>query len=173
MKIKKAFLSILVIACLFVPVSSQATPKKRFGTTTSLITGTLPTGGGFTGLVDITSFTVQNGALAAAGTLTGTLQDAAGNVIGTVTGVPVTIPVTSLTASCPILTLTLGPLHLNLLGLVVDLNQVVLNITAESGPGNLLGNLLCAVAGLLDGGGALQTLLQGIASLLNQLLAAL
>jgi hypothetical protein len=28
---------------------------------------------------------------------------------------------------------------------------VVLNITAEPGPGNLLGNLLCAVAGLLDG----------------------
>jgi hypothetical protein len=28
-----------------------------------------------------------------------------------------------------------------------------LDITAVRGPGNLLGNLLCAVAGLLDGGG--------------------
>ena len=44
-----------------------------------------------------------------------------------------------------------------------------LNITAESGPGNLLGNLLCAVAGLLDNGGALTS----IASLLNQILQAL
>ena len=52
---------------------------------------------------------------------------------------------------CQILNLTLGPLHLNLLGLVVNLNQVHLRITAVSGPGNLLGNLLCAVAHLLDG----------------------
>jgi hypothetical protein len=52
---------------------------------------------------------------------------------------------------CQILNLTLGPLHLNLLGLVVDLNRVHLRITAHRGPGNLLGNLLCAVAHLLDG----------------------
>lgn len=51
---------------------------------------------------------------------------------------------------CKILNLTLGPLHLNLLGLVVNLNKVHLTITAVSGPGNLLGNLLCAVAHLLD-----------------------
>ena len=46
--------------------------------------------------------------------------------------------------SCQILDLVLGPLHLDLLGLVVDLNQVHLTITAERGPGNLLGNLLCS-----------------------------
>ena len=51
---------------------------------------------------------------------------------------------------CQILNLTLGPLHLNLLGLVVDLNRVHLRITAHRGPGNLLGNLLCAVANLLN-----------------------
>lgn len=51
---------------------------------------------------------------------------------------------------CQILNLTLGPLHLNLLGLVVNLNRVHLRITAVRGPGNLLGNLLCAVAHLLD-----------------------
>jgi hypothetical protein len=53
--------------------------------------------------------------------------------------------------TCQILRLVLGPLDLNLLGLRIQLNQVILNITAEQGPGNLLGNLLCAVAGLLDG----------------------
>jgi len=67
--------------------------------------------------------------------------------------------------TCQILTLTLGPLHLDLLRLVVDLNQVNLTITAQSGPGNLLGNLLCAVAHLLDG-----TQLTGLTNLLNQLL---
>jgi hypothetical protein len=38
---------------------------------------------------------------------------------------------------CQILDLTLGPLNLNLLGLVVTLNQVHSNITAVRGPGNL------------------------------------
>ena len=52
---------------------------------------------------------------------------------------------------------------------MIDLNQVVLKITAESGPGNLLGNLLCAIAGLLDNGGALNRLV----GLLNNLLRAL
>jgi hypothetical protein len=52
---------------------------------------------------------------------------------------------------------------------VVTLDVVHLNITAEQGPGNLLGNLLCAIAGLLDGGGPLA----GITALLNQILGAL
>jgi hypothetical protein len=73
---------------------------------------------------------------------------------------------------CTILDLTLGPLHLDLLGLVVDLNQVHLVITAQRGPGNLLGNLLCAVAYLLNGSGS-PNALQQIANLLNQILANL
>src|SRR3954471_13993394 len=77
-------------------------------------------------------------------------------------------------AACQILNLVLGPLHLNLLGLVIDLNQVILNITAQPGDGNLLGNLLCAVAGLLDGTpltgllGQILTLLNSILAILNQ-----
>ena len=69
-------------------------------------------------------------------------------------GLPVASPINldGTTASCEILDLVLGPLDLDLLGLVVTLDTVHLNITAEQGPGNLLGNLLCAVAGLLDGG---------------------
>jgi hypothetical protein len=75
-------------------------------------------------------------------------------------------------ASCDILNLVLGPLDLNLLGLEVHLNQVVLDIVAQSGAGNLLGNLLCAVAGLLDGGG-LGGLLGQLSDLLNQILGVL
>jgi len=60
-------------------------------------------------------------------------------------------------------------LHLDLLGLVIDLNPVILNITAHPGPGQLLGNLLCAVAHLLDNGGPLT----GVSALLNQLLGRL
>jgi hypothetical protein len=75
-------------------------------------------------------------------------------------------------AACDILNLVLGPLHLDILGLVIDLNRVVLNIVAVAGAGNLLGNLLCAVAGLLDGG-PLGGLLAQLTDLLNQILAAL
>jgi len=63
----------------------------------------------------------------------------------------------------------LGPLHLDVLGLTVDLSEVVLDISAQAGPGNLLGNLLCAVVHLLDGPG----ILAAIANILNQINAIL
>ena len=46
---------------------------------------------------------------------------------------------------CPILDLILGPLHLDLLGLIVDLNQVHLSITADPN-GGILGSLFCSLA---------------------------
>jgi hypothetical protein len=45
---------------------------------------------------------------------------------------------------CQVLDLVLGPLHLNLLGLIVDLNQVHLQITADPS-GGILGSLLCSL----------------------------
>jgi hypothetical protein len=45
---------------------------------------------------------------------------------------------------CPVLSLVLGPLHLNLLGLVVDLNQIHLVLNAEP-KGGVLGSLFCGV----------------------------
>lgn len=73
--------------------------------------------------------------------------------------------------TCGVLNLVLGPLDLDLLGLQVHLNRVVLNIVAVTGAGNLLGNLLCAVTGLLDGG--LGGLLGQVQSLLNRILGVL
>jgi hypothetical protein len=75
--------------------------------------------------------------------------------------------------TCQILNLVLAPLDLNLLGLQVHLDKVVLNIVAQSGAGQLLGNLLCAVAGLLDGGGTLSQLLTKLGQILDQLLMGL
>lgn len=54
------------------------------------------------------------------------------------------------TGECPILELVIGPIFLDLLGLQVETNQIEIDITAVAGEGNLLGNLLCAVASLLD-----------------------
>jgi hypothetical protein len=64
----------------------------------------------------------------------------------------------------------LGPLGLNLLGLKVHLNQVVLDITAQSGPGNLLGNLVCSVANLLNQPALPVQQLTGLLNILQQLL---
>lgn len=55
-------------------------------------------------------------------------------------------PAKSPLAICPVLDLTLGPLDLNLLGLMVHLDQVHLTITADS-EGGILGSLLCSLAG--------------------------
>lgn len=79
------------------------------------------------------------------------------------------MPSAAALGSCDVLNLVLGPLDLNLLGLKVHLDKVVLNIVAASGAGALLGNLLCAVAGLLDSAGGLSQ----ISALLNQILGAL
>jgi hypothetical protein len=124
---------------------------------------------------------------------TATLSDTAGNTLGTVTNLKAVYDaatntttisgrftdtvgnVTNFTTNligaqgtCQILHLELGPVDLNLLGLMVHLDRVVLDITAQSGSGNLLGNLLCAVAHLLDDG-PFNTILADLTDLLNQI----
>ncbi len=47
--------------------------------------------------------------------------------------------------TCPVLDLVVGPLNLQLLGLVVDLQKVHLNVTATRGAGKL-GDLFCTLA---------------------------
>ena len=134
--------------------------------------------GEFTGTLRIIRFAVQDGKLVASGIVTGTLMDENGvstAVIRTVVlpvntgGGATTLAAAPAAVSCDILHLELGPLDLDLLGLVVHLDKVVLDLTAVPGAGNLLGNLLCAITNLLNGGG----LLTQIADLLNQILSLL
>jgi hypothetical protein len=127
-------------------------------------------GGTFTGTLDIVRFAIRRGQLVAVGELTGVVRDAAGNIVRTITDQLVELPVLGTTSgTCQILNLDLGPLDLNLLGLRVQLSRIVLNITAIPG-GGLLGDLLCAIANLLDGNGRA---LGRLRNLLNDLLAAL
>ena len=109
----------------------------------------------------INSISVQNGQLVASGTATATVK-------GQTTTVPFTAPVTiavaadqSAATDCPVLDLTLAPLHLDILGLVVDTSPICLNIVAHHGEG-LLGDLLCSVANLLNGGLSLDQILNGL-----------
>ena len=151
---------------LLVPATANAAAPTGAGINQAVTQG-VPGIWSFTGSVNLTRVAVQNGQLVGIGTVTGTLTNI---LTGASTAVnqAFTVPL-ALTGSCSILDLTLGPIHLDLLGLVVDLNAVHLQITAQQGPGNLLGNLLCAVARLLDGGGPLS----GLAALLNQILRIL
>src|SRR5579859_2330669 len=127
---------VLLGITLLVPLSAQAASSHTQGATVTQnvtnrftgipVSGTTSTGGTFKGHLNVTSFADQAGSLVANGTVNGTVRDAAGKVVGTVTNQAVTLPVNPTTATCTILNLVLGPLHLNVLGLVVDLNQVVL-----------------------------------------------
>jgi hypothetical protein len=135
------------------------------------------TGDIFSGAFQIQSFATRtiNGVptLVAVGQLSGVLQTVNGavNVVLGNVALPIgNMNVTGQNGACEILHLELGPLDLNVLGLLVHLDQVVLDISAQPGPGNLLGNLLCQVAGLLDGG---FTNPNQLIALLNRLLAIL
>ncbi len=119
--------------------------------------------GTFSGTLNVTQFADQNNTLVALGTLSGTLKNKAGQVIATIKDKPVTMAVPTLDPSCSILTLVVGPIHLDVLGLVVDVSQITITVTAQ--PGTLLGGLLCQLAGA--------TTLQQIVTLLNEILALL
>ena len=147
-------------------ITPTASTAQSRATATSTINQTIAGVGTFVGTFTPAGFTTQNGQLAVTGLLSGTFTSVNGTVTQISQNLTTTVTSASATGSCSILSLTLGPLHLNVLGLVVDLNQVVLNITAQQGPGNLLGNLLCSVANLLNGG----TGLNGLVTLLNHLL---
>jgi hypothetical protein len=138
------------------------------------ITGTFTDSSGGTGTATgtftPTQFVADGDNILAQGVADVTLTDSAGQRVGAQSQA-ITMPVGIAQSSCQILDLVLGPLDLDLLGLVVHLDRVHLNITAEPGPGNLLGNLLCAIAGLLNPGPL--TDLQALINLLNQIIALL
>ena len=139
------------------------------------ISGTAANGKQFTGTYTINRFVAKGDQVFAVGKLKGTLKNR------TVTKRGVRIPVESFgvapagaaraaqipQVACRILSLVLGPLDLNLLGLRVQLNQVNLLITAIPG-GGLLGDLLCGISNLLNPAGLLGNTL---AQILNSLLA--
>ena len=182
-----AALAALVGSLVTIPATSALAQGGNNPNTNRLdvpITGVVQNVGTIAGTFKISKFAMQSGALVAIGQLNGTITDTAGNVRTVVTTIAWPVATggssaandaggscdgESATRACDILNLVLGPLHLDLLGLVVDLNQVVLTITGTTGAGDLLGNLLCAITGLFDAA----SIGQQLVNLLNQLIGVL
>ena len=156
--------------------ASTALSTSKAGSISSRVNGTFNHGAGKVHGTFVPKRFIQKGKHAYAyGVLHTTLRRADGSLRGRTSKV-VSIPlkrgvVDPGKANCQVLDLVLGPLDLNLLGLKVHLDRVVLNIVAASGAGALLGNLICAVAGLLDGTGLLNLL--KLVNQLNRILNAL
>ena len=183
-----AVLLALASAFIFAPFSAVAAPKDKKPLKNVPVAGVLADGGTFKGKVSITKFGYdQATGLWVSGVLIGTATTADGAVhqdisqsfsqvhasltsgsSSAATGAASAFAITP-QATCGILDLDIGAIHLDLLGLVVDLAPIHLDITAVSGAGNLLGNLLCAVAGLLDPNGLLTDLINNLTQLLDLL----
>jgi len=111
--------------------------------------------------------------------LSGQLTKLLNGVLGALENGNATVGGMASNGACNILNLSLGPVDLTLLGLNVHLDNcadgpVTLDITAQRGPGNLLGNLLCGLSSLLDNGnvnlGALSRRLDRIGHVIGDIL---
>ena len=160
-RLAAATLVLFMTSIAAAPLAAAQAPQRQALSVPIVGTGS---GGAFNGAFQLQRFATENGSVVAVGLLTGTVTTTAGAV--TSVARTIALPVAIGETTCQILHLDLGPLSLDLLGLQIDLSRVVLDITAQAGAGNLLGNLLCAVAGLLDNP-------SGLARLLNQILGAL
>jgi hypothetical protein len=146
----------------YAAAAAQGPTNRASSALTIPVTGT--GAGTFTGTFQLKKFVVQDGVVMASGILSGTVSTATG-VVGSILKT-VLLRVIIGQTTCDILHLDLGPLSLDLLGLQIDLSRIVLDITAQTGAGNLLGNLLCAVANLLNDPGGLARLLDRILDIL-------
>jgi hypothetical protein len=88
----------------------------------------------------VANFDIPLNQKSSAATTTDTTSTTSTTATTTTTSGP-TIPA----GQCEVLNLVLGPLHLDLLGLIVDLNKIQLHITAN--PVGTLGTLFCQLAG--------------------------
>jgi hypothetical protein len=133
-------------------IASAQTSTQSFGKVVK-VTGTAKNGKKLKARYTINHFIAKGSKTYAVGTLKGTIgrtHFTKRNVkmpVGTAAG---SAQAAQVTPSCQILDLVINPITLNLLGLRVHTDTIHLNITAIPGAGNLLGNLLCGIVGILN-----------------------
>ena len=149
-------------ALLVAPAAQAQTQTQTAAPMTQKVklTGQTQSGRRFSGTYAIQRFTRARsgryaGRLVSVGTVTGRMSGrrvTKRNVVmpAQLTSAATAAQLPPLPNACTILNLSIQPINLNLLGLVVRTNRIDLRIDAQRGPGNLLGNLLCAITGILD-----------------------
>jgi hypothetical protein len=153
--------------------SAARPPAQAAAPTTIPVSGTLANGKGLVnGTLHVTRFVPRLTGLVGVGRFTGTVTNAAGKVLKRGSrrlALPVNLAASR--GSCQRLNLALLAPVLGLLGQPVHLNPAHLHVNAAQAPGNILGSLLCTVAGLLNGPNS--PLAGLLAPVLNQILGAL
>jgi hypothetical protein len=175
-----ALAAAIVCGLTLAPGASAQTSPARLSQVVPL-TGAAKNGSKFTGKYTIERFVAKGGKVYSVGTLKGKLRGKrvtkenvrlpASVGDGSARASQVPLPPLPPGNACAILSLDLGPVNLNLLGLVVRTNQIQLRIDAVQGPGNLVGNLLCGITGILNPSALASTPLGQLVQVLNALLA--
>jgi hypothetical protein len=154
-----ALAAIAAFTLLLVGGAGTAAAQGRAPLTQKVAVTGVNKGKNFKGTYTIQRFTTSGGKLVAVGRLTGTLKNrrvsrnnvrmpasftqAAPARSSQIPPAPLPVP------SCPVLHLDLGPLNLNLLGLVVRTNRILIFIDGIASPnagGGLLGSIVCALS---------------------------
>ncbi len=122
------------------------------------------------GLLDLGSLTTEQLDTLTSG-LTDILNGVFDELLNPTAGLGDVAAASHLTGSTDILNLRLDSIDLNLLGLNVLTSDICLDVTADSGNGNLLGNLLGSIAHLLDRnpGNAINALLNRVERIFDSL----
>jgi|SoiMethySBSTD1v2_1073268.scaffolds.fasta_scaffold953854_2 hypothetical protein len=180
-RIRTAALAALMVCAVSLGAAGTASAAQQPAETPLTKTVNVTGSKGFKGTYAIKRFTTRNGKMYAVGTLQGTVRKNGktkrvkpstvrmpASLAGAGSGAKAS-QVPPIPGACTILNLSIAPINLNLLGLSVRTNQIDLRIDAVPGAGNLLGNLLCGITGILNPTGALGQL----TGALNQLTAAL
>lgn len=163
MRIRIVALGLLLMVTLAPPIFAR-----KFVNMEGRVTG----GGTFQGTYDILRFLARQGQIFAEGSLRGTLTQP-GGATRQVQPTTVQLPVTFGQSTCRILEVRLGAVTIDLLGFQVTLSLVTLTVEGQQGPGNLLGNLLCTIASLLDPRAQIAARAPAIADTLDKILAML
>jgi hypothetical protein len=153
-------LAVLVAASLAATANASAAGTDRAGSAANSSTSSSvrAVGGQVAGNVQVgyavNQFVTHNGRLYARGEVIVTVRTASGTRVARKPFQTVVRSASAPRASglvqqqeiCTVLVLVLGPLDLNLLGLIIELDTVILLIRADP-EGGLLGDLLCGLAG--------------------------
>jgi hypothetical protein len=151
--------AVAALAAMLIGGAGPAAAAQPHLTKTVKLTGTAKNGKKFNGTYTIKRFTHSGSKLFAVGTVKGRVKGR--NVTKKNVRIPVTLqrhqgattsqlPPNPTPGACQILDLILEPIDLKLLGLHLATSRIEVLLEAIPGANALLGNLLCAITGILD-----------------------